>query len=70
MIRPCGKHPPCTEHCATGKGKILKDDLCKRQHLKIEEHGVHSHQLSAGVQQHPKGTTYCADGYKERPENQ
>ena len=58
------------QQCAAGKGEILKDGFCKGQYLKIGEHGVHSHQLSAGVQQHPKGTTYCADGDKECPENQ
>lgn len=53
-----------------GKSKILKDYLCKGQYLKIGEHGVYPHQLSAGVEQHPNGTAYCTDGYKERPENQ
>ena len=58
------------QQCVAGKGEILKDDFCKRQYLKIGEHGIHPHPLSAGVQQHPKGTAYCADRHKECPENQ
>lgn len=58
------------QQCVAGKGEILKDDFCKGQYLKIQEHGVHPHPFSAGVQQHPKGTAYCADCHKERPENQ
>ena len=58
------------QQCVAGKGEVLKDDFRKRKYLKIWQHGVHPHQLSAGVQQHPNGTAYCADGYKERPKDQ
>ena len=54
----------------SGKYEILEQCFRERQHLKIGQHRVHTHDAARRLNQHAGRASHRADSNKQRPENQ